>query len=382
MIPIPFLCILAASQMFTVGDVLPQSDNTSVRNEIQLAIDRGLDWLQKSQNADGSWSLPDYPAQTALPLTAFMLEPSGKWRKDKPAFIQKGYASLLKAVRPDGGIYVKGLANYNTSISLVSLVAAEDPKFDPVILGARNFVIGQQAKNMSDESLDGGIGYGPGGADGGAPDLSNTVMALEALHVSKSAIKGETLAGGGADLNWKAAVEFIQRCQNLPGTNKEPWVSTDPADKGGFVYAPGNSKAGETVSPDGKKMLRSYGSISYAGLLSYIYADVKKDDPRVLAVIDWAKKHYSMDENPGMGADGLYYYYCMMAKAFCTYGSRELELADGRRVDWRKDLALRLINLQKSDGSWVNESGRWMEKDPTLVTCYSVLALEFIYHSY
>ena len=373
--------ILAFSQARSADNLLPMSDDASLRNEVQIAIDKGLAWLQKSQNADGSWSLPDYPAQTALPLTAFMLEPSGKWRKEKPAFIQNGYASLLKAIQPDGGIYIKGLANYNTSISLVALVAAGDPGFDQSIRDARDFVVGQQARNMIDPAMDGGIGYGPIGTSSGNPDLSNTVMALEALRASRRAANLEGQANS-KDLNWKAVVEFVQRCQNLPGSNKASWVSSDPKDKGGFVYAPGNSKAGETKPADGKTTLRSYGSMSYAGLLSYIYSDVSKDDPRVQAVVGWARNHYTLDENPGMGADGLYYYYFMMAKALNAYGARELEMADGRRIDWRSELALKLINLQKADGSWSNESGRWMEKDPTLVTSYTVLALEYIYHSF
>jgi squalene-hopene/tetraprenyl-beta-curcumene cyclase len=157
-------------------------------------------------------------------------------------------------------------------------------------------------------------------------------------------------------------------------------VSGDPKDKGGFIYAPGSSKT-ETTGTDGKKTLHSYGSMSYAGLLSYIYADVKKDDPRVLAVVDWLQNHYTLEENPGMGPEGLYYYYCMMAKALSAYGIPELKLADGRKIDWRKEMALKLINLQKPDGSWSNENGRWMEKDPTLVSSYSLLALELLHRS-
>lgn len=372
--------ILAISQTLHAGELKPQSDSTSLKNEVQIAIDKGLAWLQKSQNADGSWSLPDYPAQTALPLTAFMLEPSGKWKKEKPEFIQKGYSSLTHAIQPDGGIYVKGLANYNTSISLVALVAAEDSTFKPAIQAARDFVIGQQAKDMTNPALDGGIGYGPLSTNSGNPDLSNTVMALEALHASKFTEKAETPVSG-KDLNWKAAVDFIQRCQNSPETNKASWVSTDPKDKGGFIYAPGVSKAEEKDPISGKVTEHSYGSMSYAGLLSYIYADVKKDDPRVLAVIDWLRNHYTLNENPGMGADGLYYYYYMMSKALFAYGDHEIKTTDGKSIDWRKEIALKLINLQKPDGSWSNENGRWMEKDPTLVTSYSVLALEFIHHS-
>ena len=119
--------------------------------------------------------------------------------------------------------------------------------------------------------------------------------------------------------------------------------------------------------------------MSYAGLLSYIYADLTKTDPRVTGAVDWLKKHYSVEENPGMGIDGLFYYYQVMAKALSTYGRQELPLADGRKVNWPKELALKLIDLQQEDGSWKNESGRWMEKDPVLATAYAVLTLEMAY---
>ena len=81
-------------------------------------------------------------------------------------------------------------------------------------------VVGQQAKNMPDESLDGGIGYGPAGTDSGKPDLSNTVMAIEALHATKNIMPTE-LPSNLKDLNWQAAVEFVQRCQNLRSARQD-----------------------------------------------------------------------------------------------------------------------------------------------------------------
>ncbi len=360
-------------------EVIPrQLDHVSVRNEVQIAITKGLGWLEKQQNPDGSWSLADHPALTALALRAFKAEPSGKYEQS-PAFVNKGYDFLLSSVQPDGGIYRTGLSNYNTSLALVALLMANEPKYQSTILAAHNFVVSQQAKGMADRSLDGGIGYGPAGTSRQHPDMSNTVIALEALSRSRAAFPQEL--SGAKDLDWKAVTEFLQRCQNLPSHNPQPWASDDPENRGGFVYFPGKSMAGEMKLPDGKVALRSYGSMSYAGLLSYLYADLKKDDPRVKAVIDWLQRHYTLDENPGMGSDGLFYYYQMMAKAFATYGLQELELADGRKIDWQNDLALKLIGRQNADGSWVNESGRWMEKDPVLVTAYSILTLEMIYRA-
>jgi squalene-hopene/tetraprenyl-beta-curcumene cyclase len=147
-------------------------------------------------------------------------------------------------------------------------------------------------------------------------------------------------------------------------------------DDGGFYYtiaAGGSSQAGATA--DGG--LRSYGSMTYAGLKSMIYCGVGPQDPRVEAATKWIKDHYTLAENPGMGADGLYYYLHTFAKALDAVGSDELVDADGKSHDWRADLAAQLIKLQKEDGSWANSSERWLEADPHLVTAYSLLALDY-----
>jgi squalene-hopene/tetraprenyl-beta-curcumene cyclase len=367
------LAVMSLMPMAHGQETIPRNEaNLSVRNEAGIAIEKGLAWLKQHQNADGSWSLNDYPALTALPLWAYMGSPDGV-PAQKPDYIQKGYDFVMASVQPDGGIYRKGLANYNTSISLIALVLANDGKYDATIRAAHDFVIGQQATNMPDAAMNGGIGYGPNGTGRGHPDLSNTVIALEAIRRSEAIADKER--PGGPKLDWNAAIQFIQRCQNLQAVNKASYVSTAADDQGGFMYYPGDSEAGET----GKGGARSYGSMSYAGLMSYIYADLKKTDPRVTGAVDWLKNHYSVEENPGMGIDGLFYYYQVMAKALSIYGTNELPLADGKKADWAKDLTLKLIDLQNADGSWANESGRWMEKDPVLATAYAVLTLEMAY---
>ena len=348
----------------------------SFRNEVQHAIDKGISWLEKSQDTNGFWSTADHPAVTALALTAFMGEPGGKAKTN--AAVKNGYAFLLKNVQPDGGIYRKELQNYNTSLSLLALMSAKDPKYAATIRNARQWLLGQQIdlneKGKIDSPFDGGVGYG---THGPRSDMNNTYTALEALYYSKDFDTDKNLAGA-KDLDWKAVLNFLESCQNLPGYNKEAWASGDPKNKGGFVYDPTESKAGSETNANGKVALRSYGSISYAGLLSYIYADLKRDDPRVTAVAEWLAKNFSLEENPGMGEQGFYYYLNLMTKGLSAAGADQLELANGKKIDWRKEVAMKLINLQKADGSWANTNGRWWEKDPALVTSYSVIALEMI----
>jgi squalene-hopene/tetraprenyl-beta-curcumene cyclase len=351
----------------------------SFRNEVEHAIDRGLAYLQSSQNTNGYWSSPDNPAITALAIMAFKGDPKKRYEKD-PEWLAKGYQVILSSVKPDGGIHRSNLVTYNTSISMLALLAANKPEYDPITLKAREYLAGLQTdmgeKGKIDSPYDGGIGYGSRYQHS---DMGNTVEALEAMYYSRKLADDKKLTGA-KDLNWEAAINFLQSCQNLPAYNKESWASDDATNKGGFVYYPGHSNAGDiTNAVTGKVTLLSYGSISYGGLLSYIYANMKKDDPRILAVYDWVRKNYSVSENPGMGQQGLYYYYYTMAKALSIYDVSLLDVSSDKKVDWRKDLAMKLLNLQTKDGSWVNGTARWWENDPVLVTCYVVQSLEMMH---
>src|SRR5690606_7759495 len=121
-------------------------------------------------------------------------------------------------------------------------------------------------------------------------------------------------------------------------------------DDGGFVYSPADdgsyeSFAGEYNTPEGERRLRSYGSISYAGLKSFIYAGLAKDDPRVQAAWEWVNRNWDLDANPGMAEGnpanaqwGMYYYYHMIAKALNAYDSPTLTTPDGEKHDWRVEL--------------------------------------------
>jgi squalene-hopene/tetraprenyl-beta-curcumene cyclase len=205
---------------------------------------------------------------------------------------------------------------------------------------------------------------------------------LEALYYSREQRSDRPLATAGHDLNYAAAIHFLESCQNLPGYNQEGWASDDPKEKGGFIYHTGRSNAGSTTNAmTGRVTWHSYGSISYAGMLSYIYADLRPDDPRVKAVAQWLQHNYSLEENPGMGSAGLFFYYHTMAKALGLAGHLDPSLIGGQQANWREGLALRLIQLQEQDGTWVNNNARWWEKEPALVTAYAVLTLETIWRS-
>jgi len=378
------LLILATSAAFPqAATQAPRHE--SLKQELRLGVERGLNFLRAQQNQQtGQWGEADPVAITGLAMTAIMLDPNRKPGDPVPAEVEKATRYLISHAKPDGSISIKARATYNTAIALTALLLNNKPENEEVMLKARRYLVSRQLdldeKGKQDNPTDGGIGYGEEKAT--HADLSNTTFALEALYYSQALLadKGDA-AKNEPQLNFGAAIDFIQRCQNRPESNKSSWVSKDPKDAGGFIYNPTETRGAKVENPDGTISLRSYGSISYAGLLSFIYAGLDKSDPRVKAVIEWINANYSADENPGLGAQGLYYYYHTLSKALSIAQIDFIKTKDGKLIDWRADITQKLLNLQKGDGSWANSEGRWMESDSVLTTSYILMALGRIHQT-
>lgn len=352
--------------------------NGSLQHEVAETVARGARWLVAQQNETGAWSDSHNPAITALSLLSLLRAQRADSIRATPS-IEKGFRFLRTHVKPDGGVYAEGLSNYNTAIALLAFLQLGDPQDATLIRNAKEFLIRQQADQMVRPELNGGIGYGPTGVSPKRqhPDLDNTMISLEALRAFELAETTKENTSKSSRLDWAAAIAFVSRCQNLSATNPQEWVAESPAERGGFVYYPGFSNAGEFEEQGGRKALRSSGSMSYAGLLSFIYADVSKQDQRIQAALGWLQNNFTLEENPGLGKQGLYYYYHLMAKALVASETRTFEAA-GKSHDWARELAIELINRQDSSGFWINDTGRWMEKDAALVTSYGLLTLELI----
>jgi squalene-hopene/tetraprenyl-beta-curcumene cyclase len=330
----------------------------------QQAVDRAIGFLQiKAQAPDGSYDAVAGPGVTAVVAGAILQ--SGR-SADDPV-VSKSLKYLEKFVQPDGGVYRPETfyRNYETSLALVCFAAANrDGRYAKLLKNADHFLKsiqwGEEPSVDQSNFSYGGAGYGKGKR----PDLSNTSFLLDALRAA---------GDGPDDPAVKKALVFVSRCQNLEGPDNTTGFAAKNPD-GGFYYsaaAGGLSEAGKT--PNGG--LRSYGSMTYSGLKSMIYAGVGPNDPRVKAAFAWIQKYYDLKTNPGMGTSGLYYYYHVFGKALDALGVDQVADAAGAKHDWRRELRDELIRRQQSNGSWVNENPRWLEGEPSLVTGYALLAL-------
>ncbi len=328
-------------------------------------IDRGVKFLRSRQDAKGGWSTQREPGITALVVTALLR--SGQVPPGDP-IVTRAFKYLEGFIGAKGGLSEAPHANYSTSIALVAFQQANvNGRYDRVIQAGQDFLKSMQWDESEgrprDDAFYGGAGYGGGNS---RPDLSNTAFFMEALR--DTGLPAD-------DPNLQKALVFVSRCQNLKSEfNDQAWAGK--INDGGFIYTAaqgGSSMAGKEANGG----LRSYASMTYAGLKSMIYAGLSREDPRVKAALTYITRHYSLEENPGLGQQGLYYYYHTFAKTMAVLETPTITDAGGVSHDWRAELVAALAKRQQANGSWVNPADRFMEGDPNLVTAYALLALAY-----
>lgn len=374
----------------TQGQEAPAPGKTPPLADFSPAQQKGWDFIAKTFD-DGAIQMPTPKGKvpsvelTALGLAALQTKPASLRSKEEAELIGRGLAWLARQQNPDGSFGTSNV-NYTTSAAVAALAAAEGDAYQDAMTAAQRYTLGIQhtetrGYTKSDRDY-GSIGYG--GSERG--DLSNLQFALESLRAS--GLEGEHAA-------FDKALVFLQRTQNLKEVNdhqartRNPdddgkWVDMTSGDDGGGVYYPGNSPAGYVKLADGSVHPRSYGSMTYALLKAYTLCGVGKEDLRVRSAVQWLSQNWSLTENPGADPSmpekaryqGLFYYYMVMAQALDISGIEQLPADGGKTIDWRKELRAHLEQTQRPDGSWINEqNSRWWEDQPLLCTIYALLAL-------
>ena len=293
----------------------------------------------------------------------------------RTAALERGVQFIRRAQRDDGSFVGGKLTNYVTAAVVSGLAAFDRDEYAGEIQDAVLWLTSNQWDEgeglTARQDWYGGAGYG----NHGRPDLSNTQLMLDALYDAGVSPHEPAV---------QRAVAFLTRAQNLEATNPSTWAGDD----GGFVYTPANGgesfgsmaagegRYGELIPQGTPRSLRSYGSMTYAGFKSLIYAGLSADDQRVKAAYDWIRANWTFEENPGLGQQGLYYYYATMSRALRAAGRAEIEDTDGISRNWREELIAAVTNRQRADGSWRNETDRWLEGEPVMATVDAVLALE------
>jgi len=344
--------------------------------------------LAQRDEASGAWGTgtPTEAGFTALSTLALVGTTARESVAADPTIL-KSLDHLLASQKPDGSIFSNPqYVNYETSVAISALAGARIGKFASAQAKARDFLVKSQIADEQDVGF-GGFPYRSQKDPSRPPDLSN--MQFAATAASDAGVKDPAF--------WKRVEAFLAKVQNRSETNtftskrkvEDKDVEIVPGNDGGAAYAPGYSMAELAERPDGKYEPRSYGSMTYALLKCLIFAGVKADDPRVVAAVAWLTKNFTIDRNPGFeslkdpekaGQQGYYYYLLTMSRALAEYEKatgKPLPVTDaaGRPRKWRQEIAARLVELQKADGSWANPNDRWEEGLPLICTAYALQTL-------
>jgi prenyltransferase beta subunit len=320
------IAALAVLQFCAQADAAPQSkdkkDEVKMPDNARKSTARGLAWLAKQQNSDGSWSearYPHNPAITAFALLAFLSQghvpDQGTYGKE----LARGLRFLLSCSREDGYLIgTRGGNMYSHAMAALALAelwgVTQDKKIKPVLQKAIDLIVSSQNRQ-------GGWRYSPRPVDA---DISVTIMQVMALRAAKNAgihVKDETM---------KNAIAYIKTCYD--------------ENTGGFTYQPRNRRPGFARTAAGVCVLQLTGEYK------------AREIPRA---IEFLKDNFDAREHYWYG-----HYYA--SHAMHQIGGKEWKEWYARMVDT-------FLDFQRSDGSWWGKDRN--SAGPVYDTSIAVIAL-------
>ena len=290
--------------------------------QAEAAIDRGLRYLAKNQNQDGSWG-KRYPAAiTGLTMMAFMLKgyfpEKGQYSKQ----LDRGLLWLLKRGKEGGG-YLGGTSQGMYEHALATLALSEvwgmSNREEVRDILKRAVTVILRAQNP-----EGGWRYQPQPLDA---DISVTVMQIVALASAQEAgilVPAQVI---------KKAIEYVKSCQNRF--------------EGGFSYTRGGSNP--TLSS------------SAAGLTSLLMCGDRESAAAKKGIEYLRKLPDSEFDNTKFYTYGHYYAVQAMYQA-----------GEGYYQEWYPKIHDALLKKQRDDGSWQGDGG---ESDYCFGTSMAILIL-------
>ena len=321
--------------------------------ECEEAVVKGLDWLQATQNADGSWGNGHKSAMTGLAILAYLGHCETPLSPKYGETVLKGITWLVNlGMKQNGRLnteqgnpmpYQHAIAAYalGESTTFCKQLGLNVPNLADVIQKAGQYIIDHQ------HTKSGGWDYGYSEDSGRGGDLSVTAWQIQALKACDHT---------GLDFrNMKGCIrkaqDYVESCQSA---------------EGGFAYNPG----GRGHAPNG------YYTLTGAGMLSFQMWG-KESDATVRKGARYISKHSKLKYNT---ADADLYGHYYESQAMIARGGKDWE-------DYNHMFRDEILNNQNPDGSWkkpgggqkLNAVGAMFESNTHYRTCLCILMLETYY---
>jgi hypothetical protein len=313
--------------------------------DVRAAIDRGVGYLKGTQKTDGTWA--DYIGQPAgiTCLATLALLSAGVDPHDE--HVQQA----LKAIRR-----LRPQTTYVASLQTMVLCRAE-PEKDQVLIG-RNVDFLEQTQ-LRDGLRPGAWSYP--GHPVGSGDNSNSQFALLALYEAQRADEAGRIRIQVHRETWERAKAYWTGAQNADGS----WGYYKPLPGTGSMTCAGISSlviASDVIhQPDARV---AGDRIDCCGRAE------DQDHDRVQDALEWLRRNYTIESNPGQRGDLWHYYF--------LYGLERAARLTNRRFignhDWYREGTAYLIQTQDiTSGFWKGRGHA--EEDEHTATSLALLFL-------
>ncbi|GAB5404079.1 MAG: hypothetical protein Aurels2KO_23100 [Aureliella sp.] len=341
-------------------------DESSIDPQTELAIERGLGFLQRTQGEDGSWRLQDYDtkllmrsdtAATGLALLAFQ---GAGYTHQKFKFadtVRRGTEFLIKNQKPDGDLYIpqnpasdQNAWLYSHGIAALALCEAYGMTQDPMLRAPAQKSIDFMAAAQDPDK--GGWRYRPGlGADTSVSGWF--LMALKSGQLAGLDVPEKTMRGIE---DYLEASQVSERQDHLYRYNP---------------YALNNAQQGHGLKPTAV--------MTSVGLLMRLYTGWDRNLPSMQAGADVLLRYPPEHGTAERSRRDTYYWYYATQVMFHMQGKHWKQ--------WHDKLYPLLIDHQVTSGDMM---GSWNPVSPTpdlwaryggrlYVTTMNLLSLEVSY---
>jgi len=358
--------VLAAVLLLAMGLTTTLPVGAATNEDIQISIDKGLEWLVQQQDLDGSW--PGWELAHTSFAVLKLLDRAYETGKDPfqddpgaPDYymyhdnVVSGLDYMFLAAGTHGsgtGIVFSmwGYETYNTGIAMMAIAASKTP--DRVVVSTNLVVNGLTYQQV----VQGCVDY--------FAFAQNSDGAWSYWYPDELSDNSNT---GYAALGLRYAEEFGCTVPQAVKDNLSPWLDLiqddvdSDADDGGSWYMDGWAWVN----------LLKTGNL----LLEFAFVGDTVGVGRVDDAVEYIERHWNtpFDEDGWPQWRNNYQsMYCLM-KGFAAQNIEEIEVA-GSPLDWFDEIADHILATQNADGYWPGDS--W--GDSILTTEWALLTLEKI----
>ena len=297
---------------------------------VKQAIDRGIEYLKREQQANGSWTVEGVGSGERCGTTALaVLAMRSCGLSPNDPSIQKAMQYLRAFPAGDAG------RNYSLALQTMAFCMV-DPERDRMLI-RNNIALLERLQEKAGEHS-GGWGYNSDGKPSGGSDLSNSQFSMLALYET------ERVGVRVNDATWQAAKQYWSKTQNQDGG----WGYTPSTNRGSSGSSGSMTTAGIASLIISAGVLDRGGATVEGDRIRCFQRTDSESSKQIELGVNWLAGRFSVNANPNSGSYLLYYLYAL---------ERVGRMTNHRFIgkhDWYRAGTEKILSLQDPLGS-----GHW-----------------------